>query len=207
MSRGPSGSAAGGRRPAAGSRRRGSRRAATASRRRPDRRCRCRRTAGRAMNRVEAARSSGSRPPWTIPKRAWSGPAVRGQRAFRPAMGPVRRLGTTARGDDGKTGWSKATATSEPSASWTAIASSGVNRWTEPSRWLRNVTPSSSTTRRSPSETTWKPPESVRIGPSQSMNRCSPPSRSIRSWPGPQVEVVGVGQDDRGARSRGCRPG
>ena len=48
----------------------------------------------------------------------------------------------------------------------------------------RNVTPSSSITRRSASETTWKPPESVRIGPSQPMNRCSPPSRAIRSWPG-----------------------
>ena len=32
---------------------------------------------------------------------------------------------TTARGELGKTGWSKATAMSEPSASWTAIASSG----------------------------------------------------------------------------------
>ena len=73
---------------------------------------------------------------------------------------------------------------SEPSASWTPTASSGVNRWTDPSRWLRNVTPSSSTTRRSPSETTWKPPESVRIGPSQSMNRWSPPSRAMRSCPG-----------------------
>ena len=99
----------------------------------------------------------------------------------------------------GKTGWSKATAMSEPSASWTPIACSGVNRWIDPSRWLRNVTPSSSTTRRSPSETTWKPPESVRIGRSQPMNRCSPPSRAIRSWPGPQVQVVGVREDDRRA--------
>ena len=88
---------------------------------------------------------------------------------------------------------------SEPSASCAPIAISGVNRWVEPSRCERNVTPSSSTTRRSPSDTTWKPPESVRIGPSQSMNRCRPPSRAIRSAPGPQVEVVRVGQDDRGA--------
>ena len=50
--------------------------------------------------------------------------------------------------------------------------------------WLRNVAPSSSILRESASETTWKPPESVRIGRSQAMNRCSPPSLRIRSWPG-----------------------
>ena len=83
--------------------------------------------------------------------------------------------------EDGVTGWSNATATSDPSASWTAIECSGVKRWVEPSMWLRNVTPSSSTMRRSPSDTTWKPPESVRIGLSQAMNRCSPPNRLIRS--------------------------
>ena len=71
-----------------------------------------------------------------------------------------------------------------PSASWTAIACSGVNRCSEPSRCERKVTPSSSTTRRSPSETTWKPPESVRIGRSHAMNRCRPPRRATRSWPG-----------------------
>jgi outer membrane protein assembly factor BamD len=121
--------------------------------------------------RVEAARRSGSRPPCTIPKIAWSSRVWAA--SDRAAQRWVRSVAsaTTAYLELGKTGWSKATATSEPSASWTPIAISGVNRWTDPSRWLRNVTPSSSTTRRSPSETTWKPPESVRIGPSQSMNR------------------------------------
>ena len=91
---------------------------------------------------------------------------------------------TTARGELGNTGWSNATAMSGPSACWTAIECSGVNRWIDPSRCDLNVTPSSSITRRSPSDTTWNPPESVRIGLSQPMNACSPPRRSIRSWPG-----------------------
>ena len=34
------------------------------------------------------------------------------------------------------------------------------------------------------SEKTWKPPESVRIGPSQLMKACRPPSSAIRSSPG-----------------------
>src|SRR4029079_3853500 len=35
-----------------------------------------------------------------------------------------------------------------------------------------------------PIEKTWKPPESVMIGRSQRMKRCSPPSCAISSWPG-----------------------
>ena len=35
-----------------------------------------------------------------------------------------------------------------------------------------------------PIEKTWKPPESVMIGPSQPMNPCRPPSSPISSWPG-----------------------
>ena len=34
------------------------------------------------------------------------------------------------------------------------------------------------------SEKTWKPPESVRIGPSQPDEACSPPSSAISSSPG-----------------------
>ena len=89
---------------------------------------------------------------------------------------------------------------SEPSASWTPTASSGVNRWTDPSRWLRNVTPSSSTTRRSPSETTWKPPE---IGQDRAVpvrQPVQPAEARDAVVPGPQVQVVRVGQDDRRAR-------
>ena len=36
------------------------------------------------------------------------------------------------------------------------------------------------------SENTWKPPESVRMGPSQPLNRCRPPSAAICSAPGRQ---------------------
>ena len=88
------------------------------------------------------------------------------------------------------------------------IDTSGVNRWVEPSRWLRKVTPSSSTwARRSlsvamtsaasdeesidsvlrnpaPRLMTWKPPESVKVGPDQPMNRPSPPASSTTSSPG-----------------------
>ena len=52
---------------------------------------------------------------------------------------------------------------------------------------------------------TWKPPQSVRIGPSQSMKRCSPPSSAIELVAGPQGEVVGVAEDDlRAGVARAC---
>jgi hypothetical protein len=35
-----------------------------------------------------------------------------------------------------------------------------------------------------PIENTWKPPESVTIGPSHPMNSWSPPKRAMSSWPG-----------------------
>ena len=47
-----------------------------------------------------------------------------------------------------------------------------------------NVTPSSVILRISPSENTWKPPESVRIGLFQPMNPCRPPNLRITSRPG-----------------------
>ena len=53
--------------------------------------------------------------------------------------------------------------------------------------------------RRAASDITWKPPESVRIGPGQAMKRCRPPRRATRSAPGPQHQVVGVGEHDLGA--------
>ena len=136
------------------------------------------------MNRADSSRSSGSSPPWTIPNSAWSVRAC--APSDRSAQRCVLRIAssTTARGELGKTGWSNATATSGPNAAWTAIECSGVNRWIDPSRWLLKVTPPSSISRRSPSETTWNPPESVRIGPFQPMNPCRPPRSRMRSWPG-----------------------
>ena len=49
------------------------------------------------------------------------------------------------------------------------------------------------------SDMTWKPPESVRIGPSQSMNRCRPPSLRDALGAGPQHQMIGVAEDDVGA--------
>ena len=78
----------------------------------------------------------GSSPPWTIAEQRLVGARVGGERALRPAVRPVAsRPRTTGRGELGNTGWSKATAMSGPSASWTAIECSGVNRWIDPSRW------------------------------------------------------------------------
>jgi hypothetical protein len=48
-------------------------------------------------------------------------------------------------------------------------------------------------------ENTWKPPLSVRMGPSQCMNRCRPAKAVDDLASGAQVEVVGVAQNDLGA--------
>ena len=59
-----------------------------------------------------------------------------------------------------------------------------------------NFTPSSVILRSAPRLNTWKPPESVRMGPSQPMKRCSPPCAAITSSPGPQPQVEGVAEHD-----------
>ena len=68
--------------------------------------------------------------------------------------------------------------------SWMAVELSGVSRCAVPSRWERKVTPSASILRSPDSDMTWKPPESVRIGPGQSMKRCRPPNSATRAAPG-----------------------
>ena len=60
-------------------------------------------------------------------------------------------------------------AMSAPKRRWISTARSGVSAWRVPSMWERKVTPSSSISRRPASDMTWKPPESVRIGPGQFM--------------------------------------
>ena len=67
---------------------------------------------------------------------------------------------------------------------WIATAPAGVRWWREPSVCARNTTPSSWTVRSPASDITWKPPESVRMGPGQFMNLCRPPKRAMRSAPG-----------------------
>jgi hypothetical protein len=77
---------------------------------------------------------------------------------------------------------------SEPSRSaWISMERSGESTCREPSMWLWKVTASSFTLEILASDITWKPPLSVRIGPSQRMKRCSPPSRATRSAPGRSI--------------------
>ena len=91
-SRGPSGSAAAGRRRGAGSSRRASRlrSSGVSSPARPPMLMPS--NGSPAMNRADSARSSGSRPPWTIPNSAWSVPGVGRERPLRPAMGAAHRV-------------------------------------------------------------------------------------------------------------------
>ncbi len=53
--------------------------------------------------------------------------------------------------------------------------------------WLWKVTASSVTLEILARDMTWKPPESVRIGPSHRISLCSPPSRFTRSAPGRSI--------------------
>ena len=98
---------------------------------------------------------------------------------------------------------------SAPSSCCTRMLTSGVNRCRSPLRNDLKVTPSSSTwairsrsgatmsdaaspavsmartfLNPTPWLITWKPPESVNVGPGQFMNAPSPPAASTRSEPG-----------------------
>ena len=169
-SRPPSGSAADGRHRALRRRRPGSSPSVPSTppprdRQRRSRRTACRRspqpTPGAARRRCRPGRSR---------KRPGPGERASSDRRAQLCVLAIASA-TSARGSPGSTSWSNAIATSEPSSAWISIARSGVSRWVEPSRCEVKVTPSSSTRRRCASEKTWKPPESVRIGPSQPMNR------------------------------------
>ena len=67
------------------------------------------------------------------------------------------------------------------------MARSGDRNSAWPSICDWNLTPSSLILRKAASDITWKPPLSVRIGRSQSMNLCRPPSRAMRSAPGRSI--------------------
>ena len=66
-------------------------------------------------------------------------------------------------------------AMSLPRLDWICMDSSGPMKILCPSMWEAKVTPSSRIFRKEARENTWNPPESVRMGPSQSMNLWSPP--------------------------------
>ena len=76
---------------------------------------------------------------------------------------------------------------SEPSRHWISTARSGVRLCVEPSMCDWKVTPASVILRSFDRLMTWKPPESVRIGPFQRMKRCRPPSLATRSAPGRSI--------------------
>ena len=88
---------------------------------------------------------------------------------------------------------------SEPSAAWISMLSSGVSSIGVPSRWFWKRTPSSVILRSLASDQTWKPPESVRIGWFQPVNRCRPPRSRDQVVARAQPQVVGVAEDDLGA--------
>jgi len=102
-----------------------------------------------------AARRSSSRPPWTMPKRAWSGRVCAARQ--RSAQRVVRRTAASTSGRGAVAGGhsSKAMAMSDPSASWMAIERSGVRTRVDPSIWDWNLTPSSLTLRSVARLKTW----------------------------------------------------
>ena len=80
---------------------------------------------------------------------------------------------------------SNAMTMSESSVRWICIETLGrKERDGRHSPATANATPSSLTLRSAPRLNTWNPPESVRIGPSQPMNRCRPPWMPMTSAPG-----------------------
>ena len=78
-------------------------------------------------------------------------------------------------------------AISEPSSRCTSMARSGESSTLAPSICERKVTARSVTLRSFANDITWKPPESVSIGPFQLVNRCRPPSCAMRSAPGRSI--------------------
>ena len=76
---------------------------------------------------------------------------------------------------------------SESGSPWISIERSGDISWTVPSMWERKVTPFLVILRRSASDMTWKPPESVRIGHGQRANSWQPAKRATRSAPGRSI--------------------
>ena len=87
---------------------------------------------------------------------------------------------------------------SDPSSRCTSIERSGDSSTLAPSMWERKVTAFSLTLRSCASDMTWKPPESVSIGP------CQPVKSAARRGGDafgarPQHQVIGVAEHDIGA--------
>ena len=142
-------------------------------------------------------------PPCTMPNSAL--PRLRAERGLRPLRPAQRQLASPARspplGAGSATHSSSCMRMSESSRSWISIERSGVSRWAEPSRCDWKATPSSSILRSAASDMTWKPPESVRIGPGQ-WRSVQAAERRDPLGAGPQHQVIGVAEDDVGAERR-----
>ena len=149
-------------------------------------------------------------PPWTMGHSVWAvRPAsvgrelVRGRRPrtrIQPAQRPLHPLAGRSYAAWPGTTWSKAIATSAPSAHWMSIAVSGVRSPVLPSTWLDELDPLlARSCADDSSEKTWKPPESVSIGRCQVVKRWRPPSARIDLLTGPEMQMIGVAQDDLGA--------
>ena len=85
------------------------------------------------------------------------------------------------------------------STRWICMLTSGVSSSLSPLTGDWKATPCSLTLALAPSDQTWKPPLSVRIGRVQPSKRCRPPKRAQHVEPGPQPQVEGVAEDDLGA--------
>ena len=85
---------------------------------------------------------------------------------------------------------------SASSQRWMSIAFSGVSRWRDPSMWDWKVTPSGVIRASLASENTWNPPLSVRMGARPAHEAVQTAEAADHLLAGPQVEVVGVAEDD-----------
>ena len=120
------------------------------------------------------------------PEQRLVGPTVGGAGHARPTRRCARRRAGRRRAGSAAAGTRRApSGCRRRAAPARRPRDSGVNRCSDPSYVLRNVTPSSSTV--GSSENTWKPPESVRVSPSQPANRPRPPKRATTSAPGRSI--------------------
>ena len=134
-------------------------------------------------------RMSGMSPPCTMPNSMYPSGAVSNARLLRSAQRSESRIARSMSSRDAgkRTHSSICMAMSAPSSRCTSIERSGDNSTFMPSMCERNVTARSLTLRRSDSDITWKPPESVSIGPFQPVKVCRPPSAAMRSAPGRSI--------------------
>ena len=151
------------------------------------------------MNSVDAARSSGSSPPWTMPNSAWSAAAVGGQRALRPAMGPRRGVGD----DRARRAREDRLVERDRDVRPERLLGGDRELRREPVRRAVEVAAERHAVLvHDPQVAERDDLEPARVGedrpvPVHERVQAAEPGDAL--VPGPQVQVVGVGEDDRGA--------